>query len=41
MLGKQLLNKIKNKLMFWKIKEKTILNLDKPVNSRQDNGTNE
>ena len=41
MLGKQFLNKIKNKLMFWKIKEKTISNLDKPVNSRQDNDTNE
>ena len=40
MLGKQFLNKIKNKLIFWKIKDKTVSNPDKPVNSKQDNDTN-
>ena len=40
MLGKPFLNKIKNKLIFWKIKDKTVSNPDKPVNSKQDNGTN-
>lgn len=41
MLGKQFLNKIKNKLIFWKIKDKTISNLDKPVNNRHFNDIDE